>query len=299
MRSQMVESENDLDLRLQLPNCYPFVKWAGGKSQLLRKLGDYIPSKFNNYFEPFLGGGAMFFYLACQRTNKSDTFLSDTNRDLINAYNVIKVSVEELIQNLKIHQRKYNASPYEYYYELRARVKPISDIESAGRFIALNKTCYNGLYRVNKSGMFNVPMGKYKNPLICDAQNLRNISTLLRQSKTKFLITDYKKILIDHAGQDDFIYIDPPYSPVTSTANFTSYTDKGFNTQDQKELADIFKLLDERDCRLLLSNSDSQLIRQLYEEYSKYTVEVDVNRSINSKSSRRSGHKELLIRNYK
>lgn len=141
-------------------------------------------------------------------------------------------------------------------------------------------------------------MGRYKNPMICHAKNLRNASTILQLSKTKLMAGDYKKILLTYSLKNDFIYLDPPYNPVSSTANFTGYTNTGFHDNDQKELASIFKLLDKKGCNLLLSNSDSQLIRKLYREYNDYMVSVDVNRAINSKGNKRSGHKELLIRNY-
>jgi DNA adenine methylase len=298
MRSQIVQSDEDSGLRLQSPVCYPFVKWAGGKSQLLDRLNDYVP-KFSRYFEPFLGGGAMYFRLASERNIRFDAFLSDTNKELVNSYIVVRDSVDALVQNLKIHQENYRAAPHQYYYDLRACIKPLNNLESAGRFITLNKTCYNGLYRVNKSGLFNVPMGRYRNPVICDAKNLKNASTILRLSKSKLMAGDYKKILLTYTSKSDFVYLDPPYNPISSTANFTGYTNTGFHDSDQKELAAVFKLLDKKGCNVLLSNSDSQLIRKLYREYYDYIVSVDANRAINSKGNKRSGHRELLIRNYR
>jgi DNA adenine methylase len=218
--------------------------------------------------------------------------------ELVNAYKVIRNSVDELIKILKYHQVQYNRSPYEYYYELRARVKPLNEVESAARFIALNKTCYNGLYRVNKKGIFNVPMGRYKNPLICDSSNLENVSVLLSTLDTSLVAADYESFLVNNAQEGDFIYLDPPYNPVSATANFTGYTKVGFNREDQDRLANVFQKLDRRHCNVLLSNSETPYVRKLYEKFAEYMVTIDVKRQINSKASNRSGHKDLLIRNY-
>jgi DNA adenine methylase len=254
-----------------------------------------MPSRFARYFEPFLGGGAVFFHIASYNRN---AFLSDINIDLINAYKIIRNHVEELITALKYHQTEYNKSPKRYYYQLRDRTKVLDKIDNAARFIALNKTCYNGLYRVNKNGLFNVPIGKYKNPLICDTANLHKMSIVLRQSGSYLEVIDYKKILVEKADKDDFVYLDPPFHPVSNTANFTSYTDNGFTFDHQKELAIIFKELTRRGCKLLLSNSNTEEIRRLYSDFSHLTEVAIVNRSINTVGSKRVGHKELLIRNY-
>ena len=147
---------------VDLRDCYPFVKWAGGKSQLLSELDSMIPPKFNRYFEPFLGGGAMFFHLISDKNMRFTAYLSDINAELITAYKVVKNNVNELIQILKRHEREYNRNPSKYYYKLRDEIKPVTDIDKTARFIALNKTCFNGLYRVNRNGIFNVPMGRYK-----------------------------------------------------------------------------------------------------------------------------------------
>lgn len=296
-RSQIMKSgkRENYGLLYQTPRCHPFVKWAGGKSQLIPQIVRLIPSKFGRYFEPFLGGGAVFFYIASYDRN---AFLSDTNMDLINAYKVIRNHVDDLITTLKYHQIEYNKSPTKYYYQLRDRTNSLNNTESAARFITLNKTCYNGLYRVNKHGLFNVPIGRYKNPLICDTDNLRKMSVLLRQPGSYLGVSDYKKILLEKATKGDFIYLDPPFHPISSTANFTSYTDNGFTFEDQKELAIIFKELTRRECKVLLSNSDTNEIRKLYSDFSHLTVVATVNRSINSVGSKRIGHKELLIRNY-
>ena len=289
--------EKGLNYKLahKTPSCHPFVKWAGGKSQIIPQITRHIPLKFARYFEPFVGGGAVFFHIALH--NRS-VFLSDINVELINAYEIIRNSVEELITALKHHQTEYMKSPKRYYYKLRDSTTVSNNIESAARFITLNKTCYNGLYRVNRSGIFNVPIGRYKNPVICDTNNLRKISMVLRQHVSHLVVSDYKKILSEKADKDDFVYLDPPFHPVSGTANFTSYTNNGFTLEDQKELAILFKQLTRRGCKLLLSNSNTEEVRRLYSEYSHHTEITHVNRSINSVGSKRVGHEELLIRNY-
>lgn len=285
------------DLHAVLPPCYPFVKWAGGKTQLVAKLDDRVPDDFNRYFEPFLGGGAFFFHLVSKKHLRFTAYLSDVNKDLINAYKVVKDNVEGLIELLRYHEKEYKRNSHEYYYELRAHIKPLTDVEAAARFITLNKTCYNGLYRVNKNGMFNVPIGNYKNPLICDTENLRNVSLALRHSDAHILVRDYKDIL-ETAKENDFVYLDPPYKPTSITANFTGYTNGGFNDKDQVDLYHLFRRLDNRRCKVLLSNSDTPYIRELYREFKEYTKEVNALRAINCKGSKRAGHTELLISNY-
>ena len=203
--------------------------------------------------------------------------------------------MEQLISLLKYHEAEYKKSPH----QLRANVKPLlTEVEKAARFITLNRTCYNGLYRVNSKGIFNVPMGRYKNPVICDYTNIQNVSIALLDSKAKLQISNYKDILVENARENDFIYLDPPYNPVSNTAYFTRYTHSGFTNKDQEELAHVFEILNERKCKVLLSNSDTNFIRNLYKDFAQYTKEVDVVRAINSKASKRIGHKELLIRNY-
>lgn len=278
--------------------CKPFVKWAGGKKQLLPKLNQLIPTTFNNYFEPFLGGGAMFFFLSSKNLQFS-SYLSDLNYELINAYKVVKDKVEELIALLSHHKTEYEKSPREYYYHLRANINPsFTEVEKAARFITLNRTCYNGLYRVNKKGEFNAPKGSYENPVICNDVNFRKVSNALQNSKAKIETCDYKTILLEKAREDDFIYLDPPYRPISDTAYFTGYTRKGFTDRNQEELANVFETLHDRKCKVMLSNSDTYFIRNLYKDFSEYTKKVNVIRAINSKGSKRTGHKELLIRNY-
>jgi DNA adenine methylase len=298
-RGEVIQSQSNIDEHSKhVALCYPFVKWAGGKTQLLPILNKHIPSTFSSYFEPFLGGGAMFFFLF-SKDLQFTSYLSDINDELINAYKVVKNKLEELLTLLRNHQTEYEKSPSEYYYQLRANIKPsLTDEEKAARFITLNRTCYNGLYRVNSRGIFNVPMGRYKNPLICDSANLCKVSIALRDSKAKIETGNYKEILLERAREGDFIYLDPPYNPVSDTAYFTRYTHTGFTNRDQEELARVFGTLHDRKCKVMLSNSDTIFIRDLYKDFAKFTKEVDVIRAINSKASKRMGHKELLIRNY-
>src|SRR5215831_144896 len=277
-----------------LRDVHPFVKWAGGKGQLLSELDKMIPGQLNRYFEPFLGGAAMFIHLA-SRNMISTAYLSDTNEELIKAFKVVRDSVGELIEFLNQHQREYDKNPSEYYYRLRELIQPRNDVEIAARFVALNKTCFNGLYRVNQNGKFNVPMGDYKKPLICDSSNLKNVSSVLRHSNAEIQCVDYRQTL-SKGETNDFVYLDPPYDPVSYTSDFTAYTPNGFGRENQVQLANVFRKLSDRGCFVLLSNSDTPFIRQLYSDFN--IKEVDVQRAINCKGSKRAGYKELLISNY-
>ena len=241
-----------------------------------------------------------FFHLASERNLRFVAYLSDVNQELINVYQVVKSSVEELIDILRANKIEYHKAPQNFYRELRDRLdfEKSTHIEKAARLITLNKTCYNGLYRVNSHGKFNVPMGKYKNPVICDSKNLRNASLILSSTDSHIYCKDYRKMLTDKAQEGDFIYLDPPYDPMTSTANFTGYTGAGFAESDQECLAETFKELDAIGCKILLSNSDTEYVRELYADYAKNIHQVTVRRNINSRASKRLGHIELLIRNY-
>lgn len=275
-------TEAKMEIRESYPR--PFVKWAGGKTQLLSRLITKVPSNFSCYYEPFLGGGALFFSILPERA-----VLADKNWELINAYIIIRDHVEELIESLKKHKNEK-----EYFYYIRS-LDPnnLSPVERASRFIYLNKTCYNGLWRVNSKGKFNVPFGRYKNPKICDEPNLRTISEVLKD-KT-ILCADFEEA-VAKAKRGDFIYFDPPYFPLNPTASFTKYTKEDFNIDDQKRLAAVFEELDKRGCFVLLSNSDTDTIRTLYKGYNIQRVEA--NRFINCKGSRRKGVYELIISNY-
>jgi DNA adenine methylase len=272
----------------------PFVKWVGGKRQLLpqfRLLNLYPPSHFDHvkarYFEPFVGGGAVFFDLLPEKA-----FLSDLNKELISTYKTIKNNVEDLISLLKTH-----SLDKEYFLEIRA-INPnnLSDLEIASRFIFLNRTCFNGMYRVNKKGGFNVPFGKYTNPLICDANNLRKVSKELKNVEIEN--SDYKKV-IERAKAMDFIYFDPPYYPVNKTSSFTSYTSNNFLEKDQIELRDIFIELHNRNCFVMLSNSDTPFINEIYSGIKGVNItKVHAGRAINSDASKRGKITEVVITNY-
>ena len=272
----------------------PFVKWVGGKRQLLkqfRELGLYPPEDFdpihNTYFEPFVGGGAVFFDLLPQKAE-----LSDWNNELVITYNVIKNHVEKLIKSLKKH--KYGK---EYYLEIRAKkIEDLTDINIASRFIYLNRTGFNGMYRVNKQGGFNVPFGKYSNPLICDEVNLRRVSQSLQNVSIKY--QDYKAML-KKTKKGDFIYLDPPYFPVSKTSSFTSYTADSFLEKEQIELRDTFIKLHEQGCFVMLSNSDTPFINEIYSGIKGVkNNKIIAGRSINSKGSGRGKITEVLITNY-
>jgi len=277
-------------------NPSPFVKWAGGKSQLLSQFEPYFPAEFGRYIEPFAGGGAVFFHLYNQgRLAGKPAFLIDHLEELINCYRVSQNRVEALIAELQRYEpHKLKA---DYYYEIRnwdraPAYTRRSDVERAARFLFLNRTCYNGLYRVNRQGWFNVPFGRYRNPTICDTGNLRTVSHALRG--VALLESDFDRCL-EFAQANDFVYLDPPYHPLPETASFTSYTATGFGVEDQRRLADLFRELDKRGCRVMLSNSHTDLVRELYDGYEQ--IQVQAIRAISSKGDRRGAIAELLVMN--
>ena len=269
----------------------PFVKWAGGKGQLLERLEKYCPKSFEIYYEPFLGGGALFFNLVNKRT-KFDSVLSDTNADLITTYKVIKEQVDDLIALLKNHRENYRADYKNYYYSIRA-TEPKTDVEKAARLIFLNKTCFNGLYRVNKKGKFNVPCGWFLDPSIFDEENLRSISAVLQWSNTKLLVADYREATKNALPRRFHLFL-PIYLPKSKTSGFTSYTMGGFPISEQKELAKWSIELSKRECAVLLSNSDTPEIHEIYKNH--LIQRVEVSRAINCKGTERKGHTELIIR---
>ena len=262
----------------------PPIKWAGGKTQLLSQLRPLFPKGFNLYLEPFVGGGAVFFDLQPDRA-----VLIDSNFELINFYQVVKNNLEELLRDLGKHKNSK-----EYYYKIRS-LDPdqMDNIKRESRFLYLNKTCFNGLWRVNKKGQFNVPFGRYKNPNYRDEENLRMVSTTLQNAE---LIHGDFSIVLDHASSGDFVYLDPPYYPLSKTANFTSYTEVSFGDEDQVRLAEVFRKLDAKNCNVMLSNSDTEFIRNLYKGYDIKVVYAK--RAINSKGNKRGPITELVIRNY-
>ena len=273
----------------------PFVKWAGGKRQLMPILSKQMPKKFDSYFEPFLGGGAVMFHLIT-KASKLECFVSDLNSDLILSYITIRDRVEELISALESHSDKYFKNPQGYYYTIRES-NPKTQIEKVSRLIFLNKTCFNGLYRVNSKGKFNVPLGKYTNPNIVNKDNLIAVSHVLQSKNISIKCQDFTKTL-ETAQKNDFVYLDPPYQPVSQSSNFTSYTNDSFGYEDQERLFLEFQRLDSKGCNVMLSNSKSDEVLDLFEDYSDKTMEISANRFINSDSKKRTGHSELLIKNY-
>ncbi|MUG04410.1 Dam family site-specific DNA-(adenine-N6)-methyltransferase [Bombella sp. ESL0378] len=265
----------------------PFVKWAGGKRQLVAILQEELPEAFNTYYEPFLGGGALFFSQLPQKAA-----ISDINSHLINAYTIIRDELPCLLQALSKHQN----TP-DYFYAIRAQdPTTLSKVEQASRFIFLNKTCFNGLYRENKKGQFNTPFGKYKNPNILDATNLTAIHGYLNEKSISISRHDYKKVR-STAQKGDFVYLDPPYVPLTPTANFSSYTKQGFTLQDQEDLAALFKELSHKGVKAMLSNSNTEIVRELYRDFDIKTVSAK--RAINCKGgSRGKEPNEVIVKNY-
>jgi DNA adenine methylase len=267
------------------------VKWAGGKKQLLTQFDKFFPNKIERYIEPFVGGGAVAFHII-KRFEPKFVLLSDINEELVNAYNAVKNNVPELISALTILAKNHSK---EFYYKIR-EVNPntLSNIEMAARFIYLNKTCFNGLYRVNSQGKFNVPIGSYKNPQIVDIKSLLEINKLLKNALIKAM--PFEKVL-EFAKTGDLIYLDPPYYPVKEGKSFTKYSKTDFLEKDQKRLAELFDKLDSLGCRLILSNSDTEFIHKLYSKYNWNLVKA--RRLINCDASNRGQITEAVVTNYK
>lgn len=292
----------------------PFVKWAGGKGNLLNQIDKYYPIDLSNgkidcYIEPFVGGGAVLINIL-QNYDVKNVYAIDINIDLINSYNMIKENVNELIDKLKIIEKEFlnleREKRKEYFYDIRKQYnfykieKNEVSIEKAAQFIFLNRTCFNGLYRVNKSGDFNVPMGDYKNPIICDEENLRALSKLIQN--VKFEYGDYQ-ISQKYINRNTFIYFDPPYRPLNITSGFTSYTKEDFNDDNQRDLARYFKKINNYGAKIMLSNSNPKNINQndnFFEEIYKgfHIHEVYAKRLINANWTGRGIISELLITNY-
>lgn len=284
----------------------PFVKWAGGKRQVipdLETLGLLLPqSQYERFHEPFVGGGAVFFHLAPDRA-----VINDLNEELLRAYRVIRDSIDDLIKLLKEHERNHNEvsedQREEYYYSVRKwdrqpdKWGALSDVEKVARFLYLNRTCYNGLYRVNNDGQFNVPIGRYKNPTVCHEDNLRAVHHVLQD--VQIFCKDFREPeIVDAVEEGDFVYCDPPYDPLSETANFTSYTSGGFGDEDQEDLADVCAKWADRGAKVLVSNSDTDFIRGLYEERGFEMDVVQIPRAISSKGDDRGAVPELAIYNY-
>lgn len=291
----------------------PFVKWAGGKNSLIPQITKYYPIALKNgsiekYIEPFVGGGAVLIDIL-QNYKVKEAYAFDINKDLINCYNVIKYNVEALIQELTKKEKDFLVLDTEerqrYFYNIRTEYNSYSienkiNIKRASEFIFLNRTCFNGLYRVNKEGKFNVPCGKYKNPTICDSNNLRNLSELIKN--VIFQYGDYKES--EHfVDKNTFVYLDPPYRPLSDTSDFTSYTKESFNDEKQKELAKYYHKLSLKNAKLALSNSNPKNVNtedNFFEDIYKGFVihEVFAKRMINSNAKGRGEISELLITNY-
>lgn len=274
----------------------PPLKWPGGKRQLLKELLPRVPDKFETYHEPMVGGGALFFALAGRFKAAS---ISDINLDLIRVYEVIRDRPDALIRLLKNMQFEYLRSDEEgrkaAYYAVRDVGADAKDkLSLAARFIFLNKTCYNGLYRVNKQGKFNSPHGRYVNPKICDEENLLAVSEVLQA--TSITAEDYKTV-VDRAQPGDFVYLDPPYVPVSETADFTAFTADGFTETDHMEMRNCFDALNEKEVFVMLSNSDTPYVHELYDKW--HIDIVHARRSINRNASGRGAIKEVIVRNYK
>jgi DNA adenine methylase len=263
---------------------------VGGKSKVLSQLSPLLPEGVTlmRHVEPFVGGGALFF---AQRPERA--LLADVNAQLIATYQAVRDQVEEVIERLLPLSAAHDP---ERYYHVRHRynhAKRLSAAERAAMFIYLNKTCFNGLHRVNRRGEFNVPAGRYENPRILDAELLRSVSRELARAELR---CDGFEALLAYAKPGDFIYFDPPYEPASRTANFTAYASNGFGREDQERLRDVFSALDRRRCKLMLSNSDVPLIRELY---AKFRIDVvTAPRAINCNAARRGLVNELVVRNY-
>lgn len=292
----------------------PFVKWAGGKGSLIPQLNKFYPYELKNgkierYIEPFVGGGAVLIDIL-QKYKIQEAYAFDINIDLINSYNVIKNNVEELVINLKQKETEYLQLGQEerknYFYNIRDEYNNYTleeneqNIQRAAQFIYLNRTCFNGLYRVNKSGKFNVPIGSHKNPTICDEENLKKLSELLQN--VQFQHGDYRKSM-EYVTENTFIYFDPPYRPLNVTSGFTSYTKEDFNDDNQIELATFYKELNERNAKLMLSNSNPKntnkedtFFDNIYQGFN--IDEIYASRMINANSKGRGKISEILVTNY-
>jgi DNA adenine methylase len=275
------------------PLVKPFVKWAGGKRQLVPTiLANHLPKNYNlqTYYEPFIGGGALLFSLQPKKA-----VINDSNAELINCYKIIKNSLDELIEDLKNHKN----NEY-YYYDIRdwdreKNFKSKTEVQRASRIIFLNKTCYNGLFRVNSQGQFNVPFGKYKNPNILDIAVLKAVNKYLNENQVRILNSDFQEAVKD-AKRGDFIYLDPPYDPVSETASFTGYDVNGFNKQEQRRLKEVFDDLNSRGCHILLSNACTEFIEDLYKDY--LHTKISAIRAINCNGKKRGKVDEILVKNY-
>lgn len=291
----------------------PFLKWAGGKSQLLKEIEQYYPfenTRITKYAEPFVGGGAVLFDIL-SKYDLNEVYISDINKELINAYQIIRDDIDELVDILSVMQneiipldtdnrKKYYLVKRERFNFLKVNGNETVIVEKAALMIFLNKTCFNGLFRVNKKGLFNVPMGAYKNPLICDEKNLRAISKKLQN--VKIVCGDYRKSA-EFIDRNTFVYLDPPYRPLTDTANFTAYTENLFSDTEQIELAEFVDRMNQKGAKIVVSNSDPKNFNMednFFDNiYSNHKIKrVEANRIINCNSAARGKINELIISNF-
>lgn len=272
----------------------PFIKWVGGKRSLLPQIVPHIPKSFNSYHEPFLGGGAVFFQLVSQgKLQDKKAYLYDLNSELINTYKIVRDAPLDLIKKLREFESNHSK---EFYYNIRNLDRKIDflnlePIYRAARFIYLNKTCYNGLYRVNRNNQNNVPIGRYKDPKICDSDSILSASKALYG--LDLINSSYKEVL-NYAKSGDFVYFDPPYFPISKSSNFTAYSKDSFDKNSQIELFETFCSLAQKGVKVLQSNSYSDFIVELYKDFE--IIEIFANRSINSKATKRGKISEVLIR---
>lgn len=269
----------------------PFLKWAGGKRRVLPMLLDKAPRKWERYHEPFMGGGALFFAFAAQKPRPAGwATISDQNERLVRTFTAVRDDVEALIGRLKEHADQHCK---DHYYAVRSvDIDDREDVDVAAWLIYLNRTGFNGLYRVNKKGKFNVPIGRYKNPTICDETNLRACSAALQGVNINCEGFD---AVLDRAGAMDFVYFDPPYVPASKTSSFTSYTSDGFTNHDQERLRDVARMLKQAEVRVMLSNSDVPRVRKLYTPgFRKHAIQVK--RAISANAKKRGAVGELIIR---
>ncbi len=274
----------------------PFVKWAGGKRQIINQLKKYMPDKYNTYYEPFIGGGALFFELFNSYGKKA--VLNDYNKELINVYECLKDEnkFEKMCNELNHHEANHSE---EYYYKIRdidrnkSKLNKMIDYKRAARTIYLNKACFNGLYRVNSKNEFNVPFGKKVKVNTYDGQNLGIVHCILNFNDIELMSTDFEEA-VSTAKKGDFVYFDPPYDSETET--FNSYTEGGFGKAEQERLFKVFKKLDKKGCYVMLSNHNTKMINDLYKEYNIHVVEAK--RNINSNGKKRGKVEEVIITNY-
>jgi len=274
-------------MTIREPVAHPFLKSVGGKTALLPKILPHLPAKIRTYYEPFLGGGAVFFALAAENRFEQ-AVLGDANEEFVHAYVALVCDVEGVIRALKKHVYEE-----QHYYAVRAQ-EPLKLATSAraARLIYLNKTCFNGLWRVNKKGVFNVPFGRYTNPTICDEEGLRAVAAVFREKDVTLIAQDFAKT-VETAHSGDVAYFDPPYWPVSDTANFTAYTAGGFSEEEQERLRNVAKKLITRGVHVVLSNSDTPLVRKLYTGFQ--IQEVRRSGRVNSVGGKRGSVGELLI----